>query len=179
MCDLEWQASENVDCCLDELFASSVSMTNHQRDHPTRLRISRFQSAIGILELYKMPVGIALLVIFMVVSIALISRVFAGSFDGDRLASYVQSQGWELIDAKWSPFGKGWVGEKNDRIYNVRYRDREGNIHVATVKTSMLSGVYFTDDKIVERATETEPNVESLVSENERLKQRIADLESR
>lgn len=110
--------------------------------------------------------------------LALVIRLCAGAMDGDRVGQYIRSQGGEVLESHWSPFGRGWFGEKNDRIYEVRYRDRAGDTHHATVKTSMFSGVYLTDDRIVQRATTEQPNrEESLEWENARLRQRVAELE--
>ena len=119
----------------------------------------------------------AIFAVFIVVAIVI--RLMAGGMDGDRVGEYIRSQGGELIESHWSPFGRGWFGEKNDRIYEVRYRDRLGNIHEATVKTSMFSGVYFTEDKIVQPAKTDESHASDIELENARLRQRIAELENR
>ena len=119
----------------------------------------------------------AIFAVFIV--IAIVIRLMAGGMDGDRVAEYIRSQGGEMIESHWSPFGRGWFGEKNDRIYEVRYRDRLGNIHEATVKTSMFSGVYFTEDKIVQPAKTDEFHASDIESENALLRQRIAELEKR
>ena len=126
-------------------------------------------------------------VVILFVVLAIIFRVVAGGMDSDRVGSYIREQGGVLLDKRWAPFGKGWVGEKDARIYRVRYRDRDGHIHEATVKTSMWSGVYFTEDRIVSRSSrfpenQTANGVEisnDLELENERLRRRIADLEER
>lgn len=119
---------------------------------------------------------IAALFIVLIVT-AIVIRVVAGGMDGDRVGRYIRGQNGELIESHWSPFGRGWFGEKNDRIYEVRYRDQEGNIHEATVKTSLFSGVYFTEDKIVQTTKSAETNENDLELENARLRQRIAELE--
>jgi hypothetical protein len=119
----------------------------------------------------------AIFAVFIV--IAIVFRLMAGGMDSDRVGEYIRAQGGELIDSQWSPFGRGWFGEKNDRIYEVRYRDRLGNVHEATVKTSMLSGVYFTEDRIVQAAKSDESQSRDIQLENARLRQRIAELESR
>ncbi|QDU54893.1 hypothetical protein [Aeoliella mucimassa] len=127
--------------------------------------------------------GVAIVVVFVFfVSIAVGARLFAGSMDGDRVRGYIHRQGGKLLSSNWEPFGTGWFGEKNDRIYRVRYRDRDGNIHNAVVKTSMFSGVYFTEDRIVSYAEreelDTSNNREAeLASENEELRRRLAELE--
>jgi len=82
--------------------------------------------------------------------LAILIRVAAGSFDGDRVEQYIRSMGGTLIDKSWDPFGPGWFGEKESRIYQIVYRDRAGYIHRAHVKTSTFSGVYLTNDHIVQ-----------------------------
>ena len=109
------------------------------------------------------------------IGLAIVFRLIAGSFDGDRVERYVQEQGWELVDRSWDPFGPGWYGEKDSRIYQIKYRDRQGNLHKSHVKTSMLSGVYLTNDEIIESSNQQA--AESLAEENLRLKERIRELE--
>ncbi|MBL8897105.1 MAG: hypothetical protein JNM84_05735 [Planctomycetes bacterium] len=99
-------------------------------------------------------------------------RLLAGSLDGDRVERYVRDMGGELIDKSWAPFGPGWFGEKDSRIYEIVYRDREGGVHRAHVKTSMLSGVYLTHDRIVQ---DRPPR--SVDEEKAALRKRLAELE--
>lgn len=75
-------------------------------------------------------------------------KTFAGSVDKDRIASYVQERSGRIISISWAPFGTGWFGEKNARIYEVVYYDKDGNQHMATCKTSLWTGVYWTEDRI-------------------------------
>lgn len=120
------------------------------------------------------------LVVVLVLSLAIGIRLIAGSLDGDRLESYLRQRGAKLRSRKWSPFGRGWFGERNARIYEIEYEDRDGNVRAATVKTSMFSGVYLTDDRLVRRsahraapnvpATQPADDVERLRAENARLK---------
>ena len=112
------------------------------------------------------------------VMLAIVIRLVAGSFDGDRVEAYVRGKGWELVDRSWNPLGPGWFGEKNARIYRIMYRDTQGNLHHAHVKTSMLSGVYLTNDEIVEHSPESHRTKEQLLAdENQRLKERLKELE--
>ncbi len=46
--------------------------------------------------------------------------------------------------------GPGWFGEKDSRIYEIVYRDRDGHVPLAHVKSSMMSGVYLKNDQIIE-----------------------------
>lgn len=118
-------------------------------------------------------------IIAVLLVVLLVSRLIAGSLDGQRVKEYIGSQGGELLESKWSPFGRGWFGEKSDRIYEIRYRDRSGSLHEATVKTSMFSGVYLTEDRIVQVGNALQPTRQDLELENARLRQRIAELEKR
>lgn len=124
---------------------------------------------------------VILIVIALAVGIGF--RVLAGNMDHDRIRDYVRNDGGTVDEIAWEPFGPGWFGEKNDRIYRVRYTDRHGNEHVAHCKTSMWTGVYFTEDKVVRYANRTpatprpaRPTTESLEAENQRLRDEVERL---
>ena len=121
--------------------------------------------------------AIAILIPVVIIVVILI-RLGAGGMDHDRIREYVESRGGKVLDSNWSPFGPGWFGEKNDRIYGVRYLDKDGNEHEAHCKTSMWSGVYFTEDKIVKYADREPPReAESeLEAENRRLREEVERL---
>jgi len=109
-------------------------------------------------------------------------RLAAGALDRGRVKEYVESRGGRLIDTTWEPFGPGWFGEKSDRIYSVHYRDRDGNEHRAHCKTSMWTGVYFTQDSIVKRRAPDDADArpttkrELLEEENRRLREELDQL---
>jgi hypothetical protein len=113
-------------------------------------------------------------IIILFVVLAVIIRLLAGSLDTGRVEQYIRNNGWKLIDKSWDPFGPGWFGDKSDRIYEVIYEDQQGNTHRAHAKTSMFSGVYLTNDTIVQPSTQQA----DLEKENEQLKRRIAELEN-
>ena len=124
-----------------------------------------------------------LVIIILFIVAAIIFRLIAGSMDSGRIAEYISSQGGSLLTKSWSPFGNGWYGEKNARIYEITYKDKVGNIRSATVKTSLLSGVYLTQDRITKAISKPKDQIippteeQSLKSENEKLKARISQLE--
>ena len=91
---------------------------------------------------------------------------------------YVEQRGGTVTSIGWAPFGPGWFGEKSDRIYEVHYTDRDGNKHQAYAKTSMMTGVYFTEDSVVEYANRPvdAQEVETLEDENARLRMEIERL---
>lgn len=118
------------------------------------------------------------LFILVPISLAIGFRVLAGSMDHSRIREYIEGRGGRVLDCQWSPFGKGWFGERSDRIYEVRYRDRDGNLHQATCKTSLWTGVYWTEDRIAQysqreptayAAAEDQQYVASLEDDNRRL----------
>lgn len=90
-----------------------------------------------------------LLILFVGLIIAV--RFGADRLDRQRITEHIEERGGQVHEISWAPFGKGWFGEKNDRIYEVRYEDRAGNTHFAFCKTGLFSGVYFSEDRIVGR----------------------------
>src|SRR4051812_19422087 len=88
------------------------------------------------------------LLLLIGVVITVVTWVLASSSDRNRIAKYIQERGGRIVSIAYAPFGRGWFGEKNDRIYEGGYYDHEGNQHFASCKTSMWSGVYWTEDRI-------------------------------
>lgn len=123
--------------------------------------------------------GIFILFVIISIVIFLVSVVA----DRDRIAEYIESRGGQLLDKEWRPFGPGWFGEEDSRIYEITYLDRDGNRHKAHCKTSFWSGVYFTEDEIVSYANPRESgssmNVESMEDELRRLREENARLRER
>lgn len=128
------------------------------------------------------------LFILFIIAVSLAFRFLAGSLDRVRIRQYISRLNGELLSANWDPFGPGWFGEKNDRIYRIRYRDRDGCVHTAHVKTSMMSGVYLTNDEIISgpqpKAEPSRPKYlglpekqETIKEEKARLRRRLAELE--
>ncbi|HZZ77931.1 MAG TPA: hypothetical protein VFE62_05410 [Gemmataceae bacterium] len=117
----------------------------------------------------------------LMLAIAIGVRLIAGALDRQRIASYVEIRGGRVIEATWSPFGPGWFAGNRERIYHIRFRDHEGNIHQAYARTNMWSGVYFTEDHIVHRAHPQVDlhDVESLEEENARLRAELERLRRR
>ena len=120
----------------------------------------------------------------VVIGLAVVFRLFAGSLDRQRIESYVARDGGRVESVSWAPFGPGWFGEKSDRIYQVRYVDRLGQLHDAHCKTSLTTGVYFTEDRVrtpfagAPPRMMDAPQIEegSLLAENRRLREELARL---
>lgn len=122
--------------------------------------------------------GVFLLIPFLLL-VAVVVRLAAGRMDHDRINWYVEVRGGRVLDSHWSPFGPGWFGEKSDRIYGVRYLDRDGNEHEAHCKTSLWTGVYFTEDRVVKSAERPAPAAgpaSALEAENQRLREELEQL---
>ncbi len=90
----------------------------------------------------------ALPIFLTAVGVWLAVRVLAGFLDWWRIASYVRRNGGQLVACRWWPWGPGWLGERRARIYYVAFIDQQGARPRAYCKTSLLSGVYFTKDRV-------------------------------
>jgi len=84
-----------------------------------------------------MDTAFPIILVFIVLAVAI--RLLSGGMDGDRVREYVGQRGGRPLLSGWAPFGKGWFGEKSDRIYEVRYLDGDGNEHEASCETSMFT----------------------------------------
>lgn len=122
---------------------------------------------------------VAVILVFLGIGIAV--RLMAGRADRDRIEEQVAARGGRVVSIDWAPFGKGWFGEKNDRIYQVMYQDGEGRMRRAWCKTSMFSGVYLSDDEVIEdggageRERGVEDRLEALERENAELRRRLGE----
>lgn len=93
--------------------------------------------------------GSEYLIVAAVCVVAILGRGITHAIDRKRIADYAASQGWQLLSCRWKLLGPGWFGNAHERIYQVEYRDSEGRTHAAFAKTSMLAGVYLTEDRVV------------------------------
>ena len=73
----------------------------------------------------------------------------AGSMDRTRIETYVSEQGGRVVRIKWAPFGRGWFGEKSERIYEVVYDDAQGRRH-HDGEDHLVVGVYWTQDTVTQ-----------------------------
>jgi len=124
---------------------------------------------------------LGIVVIFIAIGIG--GRLIAGMLNHDRIRIYIKNKGGKVTKIIWTPFGPGWFGEKNAAIYEVDYYDRDGNYCRAHCKTSMFSGVYLHNDRLVsavkpqqmmnnyENQTKTRQVPMSLEEENQKLKE--------
>jgi hypothetical protein len=92
-------------------------------------------------------IGVAVLIAFGIL-VAVGVWMFTQSLDKDRITAYIQDRGGRVVSINWAPFGRGWFGEKEERLYEVVYYDQAGQQHFATAKTSMFTGVFWTEDRV-------------------------------
>lgn len=91
-----------------------------------------------------------LLVILALAAVALVGRLIAGAMDKRRFQKYAAIRGWKMLHLAWEPFGRGWFGEKSDRIYEVTYQAPDGAVYIAWMKTSLFSGIYVSDTALLD-----------------------------
>ncbi|PQO39259.1 hypothetical protein C5Y96_05220 [Blastopirellula marina] len=84
----------------------------------------------------------------LVVGICL--RLLSGKLDRRRVEYFVNGRGDKLLSIQWAPFGPWALGERSG-VYQIRYLDKEGCEHQAYVKTSLINGVWFSEDRIIRR----------------------------
>jgi hypothetical protein len=135
--------------------------------------------------------GFVFIIFLGFVGLAIFFRVIGGVLDHDRIRQYIQERGGKVKHIYWSPFGRGWFGEKRDRIYEVVYGDADGREHLATCKTSLFGGVFWTEDQVQSRGAGSMPfheqqsasqqgmqflDQESLARENQELRREVARL---
>lgn len=114
------------------------------------------------------------LILVIVIGVALVVRLAAGGLDHDRVRRYFEERGGKLLSIHWEPFGPGWFGERNARIYRIEFRDADGEVHRARCKTSAFAGVYVTEDSLAEPMSRGErAEVERLREENRRLRDEL------
>lgn len=101
-------------------------------------------------------------------------RIVAGILDKQRIEAEIVAKGGQIVSIRWTPFAKGWLGSKNERLYEVVWTDKAEVRHCATVKTAMLAGNYFADSVTTRRSS---PDVvqsdTSLMTKNQQLQQEV------
>jgi len=102
-----------------------------------------------------------------IVVLIVVLRLFAGRLDRHRIDDYIADRGGRVERIRWTPTGPGWLGAKNERIYEVIYRDANNRRHCSACKTSLCAGVYWTADRVVPGPPD---EIELLREENRRLR---------
>lgn len=96
-------------------------------------------------------------IFLLVIAVMVLIRLLVGRLNHNRIREYIAGRGGRVLDIQWNPFGPGWYGERDSVIYSVRYKDEKGNVKEADCKTSLFSGVYFSNEKLVKAANRPSP----------------------
>jgi len=104
------------------------------------------------MEIFIMEFVFVFIIIWIPVAWYLMFRL-----DNKRIRSYFTGQGNQIISITWRIFGKGWISESSkegggNRIYEVEYKDKYGNIRHVWCKTAALAGVFLSDEKIIKHS---------------------------
>jgi len=101
--------------------------------------------------------------------------LFSFYLDSGRIRGDIEMRNGQLLSKTWAPFGKGWFGEKGERLYDVCYLDSDGNMHQAVCKTSIFTGVFWADDFII-GGSQQPSATRTVEDENRRLRAEIEQL---
>jgi len=88
-----------------------------------------------------MDVSLLALAIMTVLAI----RVVLHFVDKSRIQRELESRGAQVNSIRWNPFARGWFGERGERHYDVVFTDSGGMTISTTCKTSLLTGVYWSE----------------------------------
>jgi len=88
-----------------------------------------------------------------VIPIAIIIKIALIRYNKKETIRYLQNKLYTVVQVKWAPFGYGWFGEKNASIFSVSYKDQEGNLHHAFIKSGLFGGIYIGKDRTVKYAS--------------------------
>lgn len=113
------------------------------------------------------------LILPAVLLLVVVLRVLADRWDRERIRRDVDARGGRVLDITWKPFGRGWFGEKSDRVYLVDWEDAARAAHRSWCKTSMFSGVFWTEDE-GGAGPARGGELERLREENRRLREELA-----
>lgn len=88
----------------------------------------------------------AVIIILLVIVLIIIVQYILILLDKDRINDTAEKHGWEILKIEWKPFAAGWIGERNERQYEVIYIDEKGAQIKRICKTSLFTGVYWRDE---------------------------------
>lgn len=83
--------------------------------------------------------------LLLITALHVLAYRLARSRDLKRIQAAIERQGDQLIFAKRRLLGPGWLADNSARYYDIRFRNKNGDVYKAICKTSLLGGAYFTD----------------------------------
>ena len=81
----------------------------------------------------------------LAIPVAIAAWWIARQLDETRITDYGKERGWHFEEITYHFFSVGGKSSGDDRSYSVRYVDEHGDVHTAGCRTSMSTGVYFTN----------------------------------
>ena len=72
-------------------------------------------------------------------------RLFLYFNDTRYILDKTNEKGWKNVEVIWSPFAPGWIGERGERLYLVRYTDHSGISKQQFCKRGILTGLFWRD----------------------------------
>ena len=85
-------------------------------------------------------------IFILIILLLIIIQVVAIHLDKERIADAVDKNKWNILGIVWKPFAPGWIGERNERQYEVTFIDENGVQKKRICKTSLFTGVYWRDE---------------------------------
>ncbi len=113
-----------------------------------------------------------LLVALMIPAMVLIWILIARK-DEKRIANYISENGGNILHSKWTPFESQMKKRIAERLYQVRFLDRNCHEHLATFKSGGEHGVFIAHDEIVRRSRRWDPD--DPTGKNSKKPQKAAD----
>ena len=80
-------------------------------------------------------------ILILCVALPLLIFCVSGLLDRSRIRKVIAATGGTVLGMTWTPFGRGWLLARAQRIYRVTFRNRAGETVSGICKTSMTSGV--------------------------------------
>ena len=100
--------------------------------------------------LFAMSPATAILIFALMMGISLAAHFVTMDMDRQRIVNHLKDQGGALLEKRWEPYGTRALSNRNGRVYQIKYRDRQGKVHQAYVWTSVSGGIFLTEDRVIE-----------------------------
>jgi hypothetical protein len=91
------------------------------------------------------------IMLILITSLFLGAWFLANAYTKNNIHDFIEAQGGTLISLRWDAFGKSWFDNKG-KVYKISYSDKAGNIHKSWVLANVFTGVYLSEDSIIEDA---------------------------
>ncbi len=84
-------------------------------------------------------------------------RIVLARIDAQRIASYISQEGGNILNTRWTPFVSHVKAKMAERLYRVRFLDRNCHEHLATFKSGGKKRIFVAHDEIVRRSKRWTP----------------------